>query len=158
MFMPSPNVSLVAAVHPSPPVEHDPVPAEVKAVIALFNAHLAKVAFPDVDAAALCRHAADLRTEAQNVAKARDALAAAVAVSDARLLALTDATARAIAYAQIYSEGHPDRAPIASAIAELAQAAPAPAPIKTGKRRGRPPKHSAELFDASTQAPDGVRA
>ena len=152
--MPSPTISLVVAAEPSPStLEVDPVPAEVRAVIDLFTTHLAKVAFPDIDAASLRRHADELRTEAKNVAKARDALAAAIAVSDARLVLLTEATARAVAYAQIYSEGRPEREPISTALAGLAHpAVPTSAPVKTGKRRGRPPRQSAELFSAPAAA------
>jgi len=126
------------------------VPAEVRAVIELFTSHLAKVAFPDVDAASLRRLADELRGEVKTVARAREALATAIASCDARLAALTDATSRAIAYARIYSEAHPDRAPIARALASLSRPAPASEPIKPGKRRGRPPRQTAELFDAST--------
>lgn len=123
------------------------MPAEVRAVIELFASHLAKVAFPDVDAATLRRHADELRAETKNVARARDALAAAIGACDARLAALTDAAARAIAYARIYSEAQPDRAPIAAALASLSGPAPASEPSKPGKRRGRPPRQSPELFD-----------
>jgi len=126
------------------------VPADIRAIIELFASHLAKVAFPDVDAASLRRHADELRAEAKTVARAREALASAIAATDARLTALTDAAARAIAYARIYSEAHPDRAPIARALASLSRPAPASEPIKPGKRRGRPPRQTAELFDAST--------
>ena len=129
---------------PSTSLENDPVPADVRALIELFATHLAKVAFPDVDAAALRRDADQLRAQAKTVARAREALAAAIAGADACLTALTDAAARATAYARIYSEAHPDRAPIAAALASLSR--PVSEPVKPGKRRGRPPHHTPELF------------
>lgn len=130
-------------------MQDDPVPADIHAVIDLFSTHLAKVAFPDVDAASLRKHADELRAAAKHVAAAREALAAAIAATEARLATLTDAAARAVAYARIYGEAHPDRQPILAALADLAPAA-APAQATGGKRRGRPPKkrESAELFDA----------
>ncbi|MDQ3370304.1 MAG: hypothetical protein M3680_33210, partial [Myxococcota bacterium] len=55
-----------------------------------------------------------------------------------------------LAYATIYSEAHPDRQPLADAIAALARpAAITGEPAKPGKRRGRPPRRSAELFDVT---------
>lgn len=145
-------MSLVPDV-PTQTPENDPVPADVRAVIDLFNAHLSKVAFPDVDSASLRRLADEVRGEAKNVLRARDALAAAEAVAEARLSTLKDAAARAVAYAQVYSEGHPDRAPVAAALAGIVQGSrPTMPPIKHGKRRGRPPKHTPELFDASADA------
>ncbi len=152
--MPSSNVAFASV--PAFPPETDPVPADLRAVIDLFTSHLAKVTFPDVDAATLRRHADELRAEAKTVARAREALAAALVTSDARLAVLTDAAARAVAYARIYSEAAPDRRPIADALTALVTPAAldASAPTKTGKRRGRPPKQSAELFDAQTSAAD----
>jgi hypothetical protein len=138
------------------PVE-DPVSSEVRAVIELFASQLAKVSFPDIDAQALRRQADELRTEAKAVARAREALEAALASQARRIAMLGETCTRAIAYARIYSEAHPDRAELALAIAALnepAIAAPAGAPA-TGKRRGRPPKRGAELFDAAA-APASV--
>lgn len=156
--MSSPNLSVVSAVPHNdlnPRLESDPVPADVRAVIDLFTAHLAKVSFPDLDAGALRRQADDLRAEEKNVQRARDALASAIAVSDARLATLTAATQRAVAYAQIYADGHVDRQPLADAIADLTRAT-ATGPAMPTKRRGRPPKQrAAELFDASNSAPSG---
>ncbi|MBA3820550.1 MAG: hypothetical protein H0X17_16790, partial [Deltaproteobacteria bacterium] len=68
--------------------------------------------------------------------------------------------ARGLVYATIYSEAHPDRQPLAAAIAALARpVANTDEPAKPGKRRGRPPRRSAELFDATAMpAPDKVRS
>jgi hypothetical protein len=135
----------------------DPVPSEVSGVIELFATQLSKVAFPEVDAATLRRAADELRAEARAVARAREALDAALAGFAARRVALGETAARAIAYARIYSQAHPDRTALATAIAALSETRPvavaAAAGTATGKRRGRPPRRSAELFERS-EAPE----
>ncbi len=142
--MPSPTL---ISLPPSAP-EPDPVPEDVRGVIALFEGPLAKVAFPDVDAVALRRHADELRAETASVARASAALDAARASCEAKLSALRDTARRAIAYARIYGEAHPDRVALVAALAALSEAsAPASAPAPSAKRRGRPPKQTAELFD-----------
>ncbi|MEJ7598330.1 MAG: hypothetical protein WKG01_10505 [Kofleriaceae bacterium] len=142
------SLSLVA---PTSSPETDPVPADVRAVIDLFTTHLAKVTFPDVDASSLRKHADELRAEAKTVASAREALATAIATTEARLATLSAAATRAIAYARIYGEAHPDRQPIIDALAVLERPA-SHEPTTSGKRRGRPPKQreNPELFDAAT--------
>jgi ABC-type transporter Mla subunit MlaD len=136
----------------------DPVPVGVHAVIELFTGPLAKVAFPDVDAATLRRQADEVRGEARAVGRAREALEAALAALAARQAALAGTAARAVAYARIYSDAHPERAALAAAIAELTSVAaprePAPVAGPPAKRRGRPPKRSAELFDAPSVGSD----
>jgi hypothetical protein len=149
MFMP-PTMTSLTLVAPSSSSEIDPVPVDVRAIIDLFVTHLAKVAFPDVDAASLRKQADELRTEAKTVARTRDVLAAAIAATEARLATLTESAARAIAYARIYGEAQPDRRPILDALATLEPPA-AQAPSTSTKRRGRPPKQrdNAELFDST---------
>jgi hypothetical protein len=163
MFMSTSNLSVASSapgrVGPPSidvPIE-DPVPAEVHAVIDLFANQLAKVSFPEIDAGSLRRQADELRTEAKAVARARDALDAALATFATRMATLTDTAARAVAYARIYSEAHPDRHALAAAIAALSEPArPAAASLTaSGKRRGRPPRRSAELFDAAGSTPAG---
>jgi hypothetical protein len=140
--------SMVAAGPPE-----DPVPAQVSGVIELFATQLAKVAFPEIDAATLRRQADELRAEAKAVARAREALDAALASFATRRVALGETAARAIAYARIYSQAHPDRAALATAIAALSETKPvavasaSASATATGKRRGRPPRRGAELFD-----------
>ncbi|MDX2093353.1 MAG: hypothetical protein SFX73_36250 [Kofleriaceae bacterium] len=143
-----PSLSLVA---PAVSSENDAVPVEIRAVIDLFTTHLAKVAFPDVDAASLRKLADDLRAAAKQVAVARDALAAASAAMDARLATLTEAASRAVAYARIYGEAQADRHAIIAALDNLEPPAAPSQPSASGKRRGRPPKkrESAELFDVA---------
>lgn len=128
--------------------DFDPIPADVRAVIELFSTELAKISFPDVDAAVLRRHEEMLQTEAQTVARAREALAAAEAAFARRVQALADLTDRALAYARIYADADPSRAALASAIAAIATPSHKPEPASSPKRRGRLPKRSAELFDA----------
>ncbi len=120
-------------------------------MIELFASQLAKVSFPEIDAGSLRRQADELRTEAKAVARAREALDAALGSFTNRMAALTETAGRAVAYARIYSEAHPDRTALATAIAALSE--PRPPVVATltanGKRRGRPPRRSAELFDAA---------
>lgn len=138
---------------PSVPVEveaavEDPVCAEHRAVIELFANQLAKVPFPDVDASVLRRQADEVRAEAVAVARARDALEAAQRKLEERSAALGDSVARGLAYARIYADGHPDRQALATAITGLRAQASEPAAVAAApmKRRGRPPRQSAELF------------
>jgi len=142
---------------PAPSSIDDPVPAGVHAVIDLFANQLAKVSFPEVDAGSLRRQADELRAEARTVARAREALDAALASFAARMTMLGDTAARAVAYARIYSEAHSDRHALAAAIASLSEPAlPATSGLTVnGKRRGRPPKRSAELFDAAEPSATG---
>lgn len=147
--MPTPSISVVP---PEPEVTvDDPVRAEHCAVIELFTNQLAKVAFPDVDAALLRRQADEVRAEALAVARAREALEAAQHKLAARTAVLGDTVARGLAYARIYADAHPDRHALATAITALAAPVPPPS-AAPAKRRGRPPRQSAELF--ATAAPE----
>jgi hypothetical protein len=142
---------IISVVPPEPEVTvEDPVRAEHRAVIELFGTQLAKVAFPDVDAALLRRQADEVRSEAIAVARARDALEAAHQKLADRSATLGDTVARGLAYARIYADAHPDRHALATAIAELAAPAPTTPAAAPAKRRGRPPRQSAELFATAT--------
>ncbi|HEY0194583.1 MAG TPA: hypothetical protein VGC42_25900 [Kofleriaceae bacterium] len=149
--MPTPNSNVHLSVVAEPVALEDPVPPSVRAVLDLYGSQLAKVAFPEIDAASLRRQADELRGEAKAVAKAREQLDTALAGFAARMAVLSDTAARAVAYARIYSDAHPERGELASALTALATPSdgePAkPALTANGKRRGRPPKRSAELFD-----------
>jgi hypothetical protein len=126
--------------------EVDPIPEDIRAVIELYTTHLAKVSFPDVDVASLRRDIAELRAEADNVARARAALDVAIAAYNRREAALSETAVRAVAYARIYSGAHPDHQPLAAAIMSLAKPTE-DEPKPRARRRGRPPRRSAELFD-----------
>jgi hypothetical protein len=93
----------IISVVPSEPeaTVDDPVRAEHRAVIELFASQLAKVPFPDVDAALLRRQADEVRAEAIAVAKAREALDAAQQKLVERNATLGDTVARGLAYARI---------------------------------------------------------
>jgi hypothetical protein len=132
----------------------DPLPADVRAVIELFSTQLAKVRFPDIDAGTLRRQEEACRTEAEVVARAREALAAAESTLARRLEELAGTTDRALAYARIYADADPTRATLAAAIAAIATPSLQPEPAVAPKRRGRPPKRSAELFDAPAHRDD----
>src|SRR5262249_4175580 len=83
------------------------------------------------------------------------ALDAALASFAARRVALGETAARAVAYARIYSQAHPDRAALATAIAALSETKPVAVAAAAGgaprQRRGRRPRRSAELFDTSDE-------
>lgn len=150
-------VPSIAGPVPAAPVE-DPVPGAVHAVIELYANQLANVTFPEIDAASLRQQADELRAEAKAVVRARELLEASQQAFASRKAVLAETAGRAIAYARIYSDAHPDRAALASALAQVqastAEAAPPLASmLVVGKRRGRPPKRSAELFDATATAP-----
>lgn len=145
--MPSPSISIVPPEHEI--TVDDPVCAEHRAVIDLFGNQLAKVAFPDIDAALLRRQADEARAEAVAVARAREALEAAQRKLAERTAMLGDTIARGLAYARIYADAHPDRHALATAIAALSAPASSPAAAAPAKRRGRPPRQSAELFATS---------
>lgn len=132
----------------------DPVTGELRAVIELFATELVKVPFPDVDAASLKRHAEDVRAEAVLVAKATQALEAARSAQAVKLADLARVAARAIAYAKIYAESHLERTALVAALAALeTRPAPAAGVSPLPKRRGRPPRQSAELFSVPAQEP-----
>jgi hypothetical protein len=130
----------------------DPVRVEHRAVIDLFANQLANLAFPDVDSALLERQADDVRAEAIAVARAVEALEAAQGKLAERNALLGETVARGLAYARIYADAHPDRHALAAAIAAVAAPVQAPAAAAPKKRRGRPPRQSAELF-ATTEEP-----
>ena len=133
----------------------DPIPAEVQAVIALFANQLTNVSFPDVDAAVLRRQADELRSEAEVAARARESLDAALAAYVTRLALLTETARRAVAYAKIYSEAHPDQRALATAIAALSASAPGmtACPTAPTRRRSRPVRRGAERHDPVRSAP-----
>ncbi|HVK73237.1 MAG TPA: hypothetical protein VM734_07935 [Kofleriaceae bacterium] len=126
-------------------LEPDPVPAELRVVVELFTGELAKVSFPDVDAAVLQREVEVLSTRAREVARARDALALAESALAQRTAALAQLAARGLAYARIYAEAHPDQVELARKLdATVAAAAQRTvgslATPVAPRRRGRPPR------------------
>jgi len=120
----------------SPP--SDAVPPPLRDVIALFAGPLATIAFPDVDAALLGRHADELRAAARDLDRARAAVDEAQRRVGERTAALAGAARRGLAYARIYADAHPELG-LAPALVGLDAAPAAAAP--TAPRRGRPRKH-----------------
>jgi hypothetical protein len=116
--------------------ETDLLPPELGAIVDLFTTELAKVTFPDVDAAALKRELEVVRTRAAEVQRAREAVVIAEAALAQRTEALAQLATRGLAYARIYAEAHPE---IARRLAEIASPS-ATATEAPAKRRGRPPK------------------
>lgn len=120
-------------------LEADLIPPELRVIVELFASELAKVTFPDVDAAALQREVDAVRVRATEVQRARAAVADAEAALAQRMEVLAQLGTRGLAYARIYADAHPDRDALARKLAAIAspavRAVPAPPP-----RRGRPPK------------------
>jgi hypothetical protein len=158
-----PDANPVARAQPTgaqlldaPPVS-DAVPMQLREVIALFAGPLAGIAFPDIDAALLGRHAEALRTAARDLDRARAAVDDAQRRVVDRTAELAAAGRRGLAYARIYADAHPELALAAAVtaieIAPILAAAPPPA------RRGRPRKHPRpELpFAATAPAADSAR-
>lgn len=118
-----------------------PVSPHARAVLALFDDDLARVTFPDVDAASLTAAVHAVEATAESVLAAEAALASArSALGDAvdRLERMAD---RAVAYARVFADGN---AALATRLADLPpRSRPAvgeAAPV-TARRRGRPRKH-----------------
>ena len=133
-------------------LEADPIPPELRGVLALFRDQLDGVAFPDVDAAALARLSDHAARRAHEVAMAQLALRAAEEAAALALAALRAAADRGLAYARIYAGGEPRRDALLASIDALATPPRAPS-AEPPKRRGRPPKAaSASLFGGGATA------
>jgi hypothetical protein len=95
------------------------LPAELRAVLELFGGELAKVSFPDIDAATLRRHAEEVAAQQGKVDLARAALTAAAAELDRRTQELATIAGRGLAYARIYAAAHPERSGLAARLASI---------------------------------------
>jgi hypothetical protein len=122
----------------------DHVPAEARAAVSLFAAHLADVRFPDVDVDTLAARVGELRARAEATARAQAALEEASTAEAAARAALSEMLSRGVAYARIFAAAHPERAGLEAALAELGAAPGAAAMASSAdaprRRRGRPPK------------------
>jgi hypothetical protein len=125
-----------------PPAPDDPVPEELRAVLALFAGALGELSFPDVDAAVLDRAADEVRASAHAVERARGALDAAQRALDERTAALAALAGRGLAYARIYADAHPELSGLADALGALeVPAAPrSGTPRKPRRRRAEQPR------------------
>jgi len=148
----------------------DPIPPSVQALMDLFANELSHVSFPGVDRAILEQVVTEVRTHTEAVVKAEAALEAArTALRDSEE-ALSSKTQKALAYARVYADDHPDIRSKVDSVARIAGVASSPpgpsreASGDTPKRRGRPPKTkaasaepaaepAAEATDATPAAP-----
>jgi len=139
----------------------DPIPPSVKALVELFKNELSTVTFPGVDGALLEQLITDVQAYTDAVIKAEAALEAARTSLRESEEVLAIKSQKALSYARVYAEDHPEIAAKLSFVARIAGAAPAPsaAAARDGgsdapKRRGRQKKAaSTEAVDATPAAP-----
>jgi ElaB/YqjD/DUF883 family membrane-anchored ribosome-binding protein len=143
----------------------DPIPPSVKALVDLFKNELSAVTFPGVDSALLLQLLADVQKYTDAVIKAEATLDAARTALRESEEALAVKSQKALAYARVYAEDHPDIAAKVDFVSRVAGVAPAPsdAPKRerdrdggsdAPKRRGRKPRTAAaESMDATPVAP-----
>ena len=130
----------------------------------LFASELSHVSFPGVDRAILEQVVIEVRTHTEAVAKAEAALEAARAALRDSEETLSSKTTKALAYARVYAEDHPDIRSKVDSVARIAGATSSPpGPSKeasgdTPKRRGRPAKAKATSTEPATEPSDGTPA
>jgi len=135
----------------------DPIPPSVQALMDLFASELSHVSFPGVDRAILEQVVIEVRTHTEAVAKAEAALEAARAALRESEETLSSKTTKALAYARVYAEDHPDiRSKVESVarIAGVTSSPPGPSREASGdtpKRRGRPAKVKATSAEPTTE-------
>ena len=143
-------VPIVALAPPGP----DPIPAELRAVVALFDERLAGVSFPDVDAARLRGLADEVRRLADEAEVARRTMQVAEAAAALALEALRGGAARGLAYARIYASAAPERDGLVAALDAVATPTRATSPDAVPRRRGRPRKDAAAQLFAVPESAD----
>ncbi|MCB9535414.1 MAG: hypothetical protein H6704_04050 [Myxococcales bacterium] len=84
-----------------------PIPPRVEAILALFEAELAALQFPDLDRDSLAEHAEAVRAQAAEVEEARALLEAARATLEARRAELTAHARKGLAYARVFARDEP---------------------------------------------------
>ncbi len=125
-----------------------PVPDGIQALLALFQHELGEIRFPALDAAVLAVAASKVREARLEVARCAAVLEAArAALRDAQGDLLTKGQ-RALAYARIYAEDHPQlRERLGSielpSVPAPEQTSEAKASSPPARRRGRPPRSPA---------------
>ena len=124
---------------PSAPSIDDPIPADLREIVALFHGPLAKTPFPDVDAASLEQYVDAVHDAASKLAVARAAVDLASARLGERVAALGATAKRGLAYARIYADAHPEHGELTRALADLRPGS-ASGTAPGARRRGRPPK------------------
>jgi hypothetical protein len=83
------------------------IPPRVEAVLALFEAELATLQFPDLDRHSLADCAEAVRAQAAEVEEARSLLEAARATLEARRAELTAHARKGLAYARVFARDDP---------------------------------------------------
>lgn len=147
-------------------LDHDPIAPGLAQLLALFDAELAEVKFPELDRAVLHAQAELVRERAAALLRAQAALESARLALQEGQEALAQKGQRALAYARVFAEEDAALGAKLDAIslprAGRRAATPAPAEASAAgeeqapKRRGRPPKSSrpsAPLFEAPSAAP-----
>jgi len=127
----------------------DPIPPSVQALMELFGTELSHVSFPGVDRAILEQVVTEVRTHTEAVAKAEAALEAARSALRDSEETLSSKAQKALAYARVYAEDHPDIRAKVDSVARIAGALVSSPPSREAsgdapKRRGRPPKAKAQ--------------
>lgn len=151
----NPSTPKEPTLTPVPAGLPDPLPADLQAVVALFDAHLAGVSFPDVDAARLRGLADDVRRLSAEADVARRAMQQAEASAAAALDALRAGAQRGLAYARIYAGALPEPDGLMAAIDAVATPARPATPDVPPRRRGRPRKDAAaQLFAVPAPVPE----
>ncbi|TKD01493.1 hypothetical protein [Polyangium fumosum] len=142
----------------------DPIPPSVQALMDLFANELSHVSFPGVDRAILEQVVTEVRTHTEAVVKAEAALEAArTALRDSEET-LSSKTQKALAYARVYADDHPDIRSKVDSVARIAGATSSPpgpsreANGDTPKRRGRPPKAKAASAEPAAEPTDATPA
>ncbi|MDI1475261.1 hypothetical protein [Polyangium sp. y55x31] len=142
----------------------DPIPPSVQALMDLFASELSHVSFPGVDRAILEQVVTEVRTHTEAVAKAEAALEAARAALRDSEETLSSKTTKALAYARVYAEDHPDIRSKVDSVARIAGATsspPGPSREASGdppKRRGRPAKAKAASAEPAAEPTDATPA
>jgi hypothetical protein len=143
----------------------DPIPPSVQALMDLFASELSHVSFPGVDRAILEQVVTEVRTHTEAVAKAEAALESARAALRDSEETLSSKTTKALAYARVYAEDHPDIRSKVDSVARIAGAAPSPPGPSRGegggdtpKRRGRPAKAKATSAEPAAEPSDATPA
>lgn len=118
-------------------IQGDPVPAEVRELMALFTRELAGVRFPDLDAEVLAAAAREVRECAEAVDLARQALETAREDLETSRLATVRLARRGVAYVKVYTADDPD---LSARVQGLSLAREEQPPKKTRRRRKSKPR------------------
>ena len=122
------------------------------ALVALFDTDLARVNFPDVSGASLRDAAESVEQQRLAVAEAEAALRSARDALEQSRSSYEKLGRRALAYARVYAEGDADLEARLGAIARGLDGTKAEVATDAPRRRGRPRKTDASLFEVDAPA------